>query len=110
MERLCRIPMINQVRERLKEIKFLTEAIKLGNRVKNHRVEYCAHGTFIGRHFTAENMITLYSDGIYSFEYLQNIFYDRLGECPLGWKNDDYGKSLWEEVKTFVKDNDDVGL
>ena len=110
MERLCIIPMINQVRERLKEIEFLTEAIKLGNMVKNHRVEYCAHGTFIGRHFTAENMIALYADGIDSYIYLQNIFYDRLGECPLGWKNDDYGKSLWEEVKTFVKDNDDVGL
>lgn len=110
MERLCRIPMINQVRERLKEIKFLTEAIKLGNMVKNHRVEYCAHGTFIGRHFTAENMIALYAYGIDSYEYLQNIFYERLGEYPRDWKNDVYGKPLWEEVKTFVKDNDDVEL
>lgn len=110
MERLCRIPMIKQVRERLKEIEFLTESIKLVNRVKRHKLEHCAYSTFIGRDFTAENMLSLYADGIYSFEYLQNIFYERLGECPRDWKNDVYGETLWEEVKTFVKDNDDVEL
>lgn len=96
--------MINQVRERLKEIKFLTESIELGKR------EYCPYDTIIGADFTAINMILLYEDGIDSFEYLQNLYNEHLGKYPRDWKNDVWGKSLWEEVKIFVKDNDDVEL
>jgi hypothetical protein len=102
--------MINQVRERLKEIKFLTESIELGKRVKKRKLEYCAYDTIIGEDFTAINIISLYADGIDSFEYLQNLYNHHSGKYPRDWKNDVWGKSLWEEVKTFVKDNDDVEL
>lgn len=98
--------MLNQVRERLKEVEFLTEAIKLGNRVKRHREEFCDYGTYSGKYFTAENMISLYSNGIDAYEYLQNLFYERLGDSPRDWRNDIYGKPLWEDVKAFVKDHD----
>ena len=96
--------MINKLNKRLAELKLLKESIDLCYRVKIHRAAeyYYSHNRHDDKHFTIENMISLYEEGIDSYEYLQELIGGRIGEYPYDWKIDEKGRLLWEEVKKFM--------
>ena len=107
--------MINQVRERYKELEFLKEAIDLSNWVKM-RMGHCM-GHYINHLFwykEGKEVLEIYKAGISSYEYLEKLYYEpRTSKYPKGYKTEDcgeeYAEKLWKQVETLVKDNDDVG-